>query len=86
MILSDIALQKIDQKIKLELAIALGFTEYWVTKLIANNKPNGPLTTATALKVIREETGLEDKEILMEELDQGSIAQIRSIRVDSSTK
>lgn len=67
MILSKTALEKIDQEIRLKLALALGFTEYWVRKLINSNKPNGPLTTALAIKVIREETGLKDKEILIEE-------------------
>lgn len=67
MILSAVAIEKIDQQVKLKLALALGFTEYWVVKLLNNNKPNGPLTTATALKVIRECTGLTDIEILESE-------------------
>lgn len=52
---------------RLKLADGLGFTEVWIDRLIAANKENGPLTTAKSLKVIREETGLSDSEILEEE-------------------
>lgn len=58
-----------DQSRRLKLALALGFSEQWINRVIAANKPNGPLTTAIALKVIREETGLTDVEILMQEKD-----------------
>lgn len=50
----------------LALALALGFTELWINKLISANKDNGPLTTAKSLQVIRQETGLADSEILEE--------------------
>jgi hypothetical protein len=50
--------------IRLKLAQELRFTETWIRKLIKSNKENGDLTTATALKVIREETGLPDTDIL----------------------
>jgi len=56
-----------DQAIRLKLALALGFSEQWINRVIDANKANGPLTTAKALKVIREETGLTDSEILEEE-------------------
>lgn len=52
---------------RLKLALAMGFSQQWIDKVIAANKSNGPLTTASALKVIREETGLSDNEILEEE-------------------
>lgn len=52
---------------RLKLALAMGFSEQWIVRVIATNKSNGPLTTASALKVIREETGLTDAEILEEE-------------------
>lgn len=52
---------------RLQLCAALGFTELWIDKSIAKNKVNGPLTTATALEVIRKETGLTDSEILESE-------------------
>lgn len=58
------AIKKIDKKTRLKLAIALGFTEYWVGKLVNNNKVNGPLTTTSALQVLREETGLTEDQIL----------------------
>ena len=62
--LTEKAINKIDKKTRLKLAIALGFTEYWVGKLVLNNKVNGPLTTTLALQVIKEETGLTDAQIL----------------------
>ncbi len=56
-----------NQAIRLKLAIALGFSEQWINKVIEANKPNGPLTTMAAIKVLREETGLTDSELLEEE-------------------
>lgn len=50
----------------LKLALELGFSELWVNKLLDANKENGPLTTAKALQLIRESTGLLDQEILIE--------------------
>ena len=67
MILSTTAIQAISRKTKRKLAAELDFTEYWVGKLIEANKPNGPLTLAASLKVIREETGMTDQEILEQE-------------------
>lgn len=52
---------------RLKLASELNFSETWIRSLLANNKDNGPLTTSAALRVIREETGLNDAEILEEE-------------------
>lgn len=49
---------------RLKLALALGFSETWIRSLIADNKENGPLTTAKALQVIGEETGLDQSAIL----------------------
>lgn len=63
--LSKKAKSKIDnQTSRLRIALALGFSETWVRGLISKNRDNGPLTTAAALKVIREETGFSDDEIL----------------------
>jgi hypothetical protein len=56
-----------NRRIILKLALVLDFTELWINKLIAANKEDAALTSATALKVIREETGLTDSEILEEE-------------------
>lgn len=67
--LSAKAIEAIDnQKMRLMLALALGFTEVWIEKLIIKNKDNGPLTTAKALQTIRLETGLTDDLILEEDL------------------
>lgn len=60
------AIQAINGRVKLELALALGFTEAWTTALVKKNKDNGPLTTAKALQVISEKTGLLETEILEE--------------------
>jgi len=61
------AIEAIDnQKTKLLLALALGFKEQWIDKVVKKNKDNGPLTTAQALQTIRFETGAKDHEILEE--------------------
>lgn len=65
--LSKKAIRKINKETTLKLAIALGFTELWVSRLIKKNKPNGPLTTPSALDVLRQETKLSDVEILEKE-------------------
>jgi len=66
--LSNIALERIsDRKVLLQIALSLDFSEQWMRRVIENNKDNGPLTTALALRVIREETGLTDEQILEEE-------------------
>lgn len=64
--ITDTALSLLTGETRLKLAMKLGFTEQWVIRIIDANKANGPLTTAAALKVIREETGLKDSEILEE--------------------
>jgi len=66
--LTSKAIQAINSKVpKLKLALALAFTEVWIDRLIAANKNNGPLTTAAALQIIAEETGLSNEEILEED-------------------
>lgn len=66
--LTDKAIEGIKTRdAQLRLALALGYTAYWVSKLVASNKENGSLTTALALKAISEETGLSQSEILAEE-------------------
>lgn len=49
---------------RLKLALALNVSEQTANRLIKNNSDD--LTKAAALKVIREETGLSDNEILEE--------------------
>lgn len=59
------ALGAINKKdIRLKLALSLDCTEQWVIKMIVANKNNGPLTTASALDVIRQETKMKDDQIL----------------------
>ena len=62
--LSKKAIKKIDRETRQKLAIALGFSEYWVSRLVIKNKANGPLTTPNALNVLRVETKLTDEQIL----------------------
>jgi hypothetical protein len=52
---------------RIKLAGALKCTEQWIIKLIAANKNNGPLTTASALVIFRIETKLNDDQILEQE-------------------
>jgi hypothetical protein len=52
--------------VRLKLASALQFSETWIRELIRQNKENGPLTTFKALEVIREETGLSDDQLLVD--------------------
>jgi len=70
--LSNQAVEKLraNRESRLRLCSALGFTEVWIDRLIAKNKVNGPLTTVSALGVIREETSLEDSEILENETEE----------------
>lgn len=50
--------------IRLKLALALGVGEQTIIRYISVNHEN--LTKAAALKVIREQTGLSDDEIIVE--------------------
>lgn len=67
--LSNQAIEKLkaSRESRLRLCSTLGFTEVWVDKLIDKNKINGPLTTMSAIGVIKEETSLGDSEILENE-------------------
>jgi hypothetical protein len=56
------------QDTRLKLALALSCTEQWIIKIIKANKDNGPLTTASALMVIRQETKMKDDQILTKEM------------------
>lgn len=63
--LTEHAIQSINNKTtRLKLGLALNMTEQWITKLISANTDNSALTLAASLKLIREETGLTDEEIL----------------------
>lgn len=66
--LSQTALPKVkDKKVRRALAEELDVIDQMINIYIKKNKPNGPLTTFAALKVIRENTGLTDQEILVDE-------------------
>lgn len=56
---------KDSQRLKSLLALANDCSESTVNRWLATNDPM--LTTAASLKVIREETGLTDKQILTQE-------------------
>jgi hypothetical protein len=74
--LSKAAIEQIsDRKVLLQIALSLDFSEQWMRRVIENNKDNGPLTTAMALRVIREETGLTDEQILEEESTEATAKQ-----------
>lgn len=63
--LSKKAIKRIDNlNSRLQLATGLQFSETWIRSLILANKENGPLTTAKALHVIKENTGMAFEEIL----------------------
>jgi hypothetical protein len=64
--LTQRAKESLTRPMRLELCLALGFSEVWINKLIENNKDNGPLTTAKAVMIIQGATGLETDQILEE--------------------
>jgi hypothetical protein len=65
--LTQIALQKIDVlETRLKLALIFKVTERRVSQMIDKNKNNGPLTTAAALQLLREDLKMDDSEILEE--------------------
>ncbi len=70
-----IDLLQADPQRKRMLAVALNFTEYWTGQLIEKNKPNGPMTTVTAVKKICEITGLDQSEVLEETVAENVIEQ-----------
>lgn len=51
---------------KQRLADALGVHEKTIYRYIADNEENGMLTTASALRLIRNESGLDDDQLLDE--------------------
>jgi hypothetical protein len=66
--LTEAAIKAINVKsIRPLLALALGKSEQSIIRYIGSNEENGMLTTAAALKVVTEQTGLKLDEILIEE-------------------
>lgn len=66
MVLTETAIKKITTKAQNRLALELNCSVYTIGRWIRENEANGDLTKAKALQVIREETELEDSEILTE--------------------
>lgn len=65
--LSQKALQQINTtQVRLRLAMQFDCTERWISQLIKENQSDGDLTKASAMQIIREQTGLSDAEILEE--------------------
>lgn len=65
--LTTIALERLDNlENRLRLAMAFMVTERRVSQMIKDNRNDGQLTKASALKLIREITGLLDEQILEE--------------------
>lgn len=68
MVLTQTALDIINTvSTRIAIAAELGCGEQTIINNIKWNKNDGPLTKASALKVIREKTGLADSDILTEE-------------------
>ena len=51
-------------KCKVKLAYELDKSETTIWRMLNENKPNGTLTTVTALGIIEDETGIKKKELL----------------------
>jgi hypothetical protein len=65
MILTKKALKRINTiEMRLKLGLALKVTEQAIIRYITNNDEDGPLTKASAMMLIKKETGLTDSEIL----------------------
>lgn len=53
-------------RIRNRLALELDYSQQSIENWLSENEHDGKLTTATALKIISEETGLTQDQILME--------------------
>jgi hypothetical protein len=73
--LTNKAINKINNlETRLKLAMFYKVTERRISQMIKDNKNDGQLTTASALKLIRELTGLVDAQILEETKTERSAA------------
>lgn len=70
--LAIFAIRGAGRQFKNKLAEACGVQEAQVYRFIRENQINGDLTKAAALKVIQEETGLSNEQILEEEESETS--------------
>lgn len=64
---------KNNKRVRARLQLDLDKSEFTINRYIADNDTNGMLTTAAALRVIREELEIGDSEIL-EENNEKSVA------------
>lgn len=69
---------KKNKRLKNRLALDLEKSGYTVERWISENEDNGPLTTAKAIQVIKQETRLADSEILEEEADHETVNSIQN--------
>lgn len=68
--LSIEAIKALTVRTRNRLALELDCSVPTVDRWIKENEPNGNLTKASAVKIIAEETGLGDSQILEEELKE----------------
>lgn len=59
-----------NSRLKNRIALEMNKSVYSVDRWISENEQNGPLTTARALQLISEETGLSSEEILEESTER----------------
>lgn len=71
--LSTKAISGFSVRAKNRLALELNCSVQTVERWIKENEENGKLTTAKAIQVIGEETGLDDSQILEEEVKEGTV-------------
>lgn len=66
--LKDTIIQQLksSRALRMDVAIALDFSELWIDKVVEANKENGPLTLAKSLQVLRDELKLDNSQILEE--------------------
>lgn len=59
-----------NKRTRAKLAFRLNVTDQSIVNYIEANKENGPLTTMAAVQIIQEDTGLDQSEILTEEVGE----------------
>ncbi len=64
MIITSRAIKEITTRAKNRLALEFDRSVHTIERWIDDNDDNGPLTTAGAIKIIAEETGMQPDEIL----------------------
>lgn len=64
--LSDLAIKELTVRARNRIALELDCSVPTVDRWVKDNEPNGDLTKTKVIQIIREETGLQDSEILEE--------------------